>query len=226
VDNTIETLGLFAGLLLIAGFVMTSIRKLRLFALGAGVAALMAFGANPSEPLPIVLAAAFVLINGTQLGVLMGRERFGRSLVDERGLFAEILCIDNTAQQNRLRDLLTWRDVSGGKLLLEQDQPSPPLIYIAQGRARIEYDGKLIGVSGAGDFVGEMSLVSGKPAAASVIACDGMRVAEFDRDALGHFAREVPELGNAITSALNRGLAEKVARMNAAAAAKTDETAR
>ena len=216
-DSSIAALGIFSGVLLIAAILMTSIRALRMFALAAGIAALVKFGATPEEPLPIVLAALFVLVNGVQLGVLMSRAKMGRSLVDERGLFAEVLAVDKPGQQARLRDLLTWQDIKAGQFLMEQGQKSPPLVYIASGRASIQLDGAMVGMCGAGDFAGEMSLVSGGPATATVLAEDDMRVAEFDRDALGHFSREVPEVGNAISAALNRGLAQKVARMNAIA---------
>jgi hypothetical protein len=222
-ENTADALGMFAGILLIAAFIMTSIRAMRMFGLAAGVAALMMFATNPDKPLPIILAALFILVNGVQLGVLMSRSRMGRLLVDERGLFAEVLAIDRPKEQARLRDLMTWRDIRKGHFLMEQGQKDPPLVYIARGRASIEHDGTLIGMCGAGDFAGEMSLVSGDPATATVTAEEDMRIAQFDRDALGHFSREVPELGNAISAALNRGLAAKVARMNAKAALGKDD---
>ena len=43
-------------------------------------------------------------------------------------------------------------------------------IIIVDGRARVEADGKAIAELGAGDVVGEMSVIDGKPRSATVIA--------------------------------------------------------
>lgn len=220
VMGTGAAFGYLAGILLIAAVLMTSIRALRVFALAAGLAAVAYFAYHPSQTIGMVLAALFVLVNGIQLLVVIRRARSGSTLADERKLFTEVLAIDNPAQQRRLRDLIEWRDARFDEVLMEEGQHDPPLIYVASGAASIEHDGQIVGVCGAGDFAGEMSLVSGEAASATVRVTNKMRIAEFDRDALGHFSREVPEVGNAISSALNRGLAAKVARMNEAAMAK------
>lgn len=212
-----SALGYLAGIFLIAAVLMTSIRALRIFALLGGLCAIAFLVATNAAPFYLILAGIFVLVNGVQLGVLMTRARKGTALSDEQALFAQVLGMDNPGQRNRLRDLLTWRDLREGDVLMDEGQSNPPLVYIASGAAEIEHDGNLVGLCGAGDFAGEMSLISGERASATVTAVRPMRIAEFDRDALGHFAREVPEVGNAISSALNRGLAAKVARMNEAA---------
>ncbi|WP_379549903.1 Crp/Fnr family transcriptional regulator [Erythrobacter sp. W53] len=220
--ETLSILGYLAGILLIIAVLMTSIRALRIFALLGGLAALAYFGLRGDGPFEFILAGLFVVANGMQLGILISRARKGNLLVDEQALFAQVLGVDNPGQRNRLRDLLAWRELTEGEVLMTQGQSDPPLVYIASGSAEIEHDGRLVGVCGAGDFAGEMSLISGEKASATVTANRPMRIAQFDRDALGHFSREVPEVGNAIASALNRGLAAKVSRMNQAATIKAD----
>ena len=76
-----------------------------------------------------------------------------------------------------------------------------------------------MGVCGAGDFLGEMSLLTGENASATVRVTNDLRMAKFDRDGLAQFTAGVPELKRAFDAALNRGLAAKVLRMNKAAAA-------
>ena len=97
---------------------------------------------------------------------------------------------------------------------MRQGDRAPPLIYVAQGTATITHNGKLVGTCSAGDFLGEMSVISGEKASATVTAGGGMRIAIFDRAALGEMVRHVPELGCAIDGALNRSLASKLLRMN------------
>ena len=86
-------------------------------------------------------------------------------------------------------------------------------------------DGKAVGACGPGDFLGEMSLISGQTATATVTASEAMRVARFDREALAQLARAAPEVGRALDSALNRSLAAKVLRMNEVAAARGETVA-
>ncbi len=208
--------GYLAGILLVSAILMTSIRALRIFALGAGVAAIAYFITRNEQSFALILAVLFVLANGVQLLILMNRSRTGNALTEEQALFTHLLAIDSPQHQRRLRDLLEWRDVRSGHVLMDEGQRDPALIYIADGSALIEHAGKDVGICGKGEFLGEMSLVSGEKATATVTAREAMRIAVFDRDALGHFAREVPEIGNALSAALNRGLAAKVSRMNVA----------
>ncbi|GMM93976.1 Crp/Fnr family transcriptional regulator [Qipengyuania sp. MTN3-11] len=206
-----------AGILMFAGVLMTSIRALRVFLLGGGVAALAYLMQNDAPALAFLLALLFVLANGVQLALLIRRARRGVMLTEEQALFDHILQISDQSQQRRLRDLLTWRDIRQGEVLMEQGQLDPPLIYIARGTAGVDVSGRKVGECTVGDFLGEMSVLSGERASATVVAGEPMRIVQFDRDALGQFAREVPEVGSALSGALNRGLSAKIGRMNAAA---------
>ncbi len=211
--DTIGLLPYLAGILLVAAFLMTSIRALRVFALTAGLAAFASFLSGGDE-LALLIAGLFVVVNAAQLLVLMRRAQAGTAMGDEQLLFDGVLGIGDSNHRGRLRDLITWRTARVGEVLMEQGQPDPPLVYIASGVAGVEIGERRVGLCGAGDFLGEMSLVSGDKASATVRVIEPMRIAVFDRDALGHFSREVPELGIAFSGALNRGLASKIDRMN------------
>lgn len=213
-----QIIPLLSALLLITALAMTTIRRLRLVALAAGLLALVHVVSNEMGLVPMLLAAAFVTVNLAQLAVLWSRSRKGTMLEEEKALFEHLLGAKASSHQGRLRDLIRWRDVGMGTVLMRQGEQDPPLIYVASGKVRVEADGVEVGVCEEGDFLGEMSLVSGRKASATVTVVQLARIARFDRDALAQYARAVPEVGTAITNALNRGLAAKVERMNAAAA--------
>lgn len=219
-----EVLAYGAGLLAIVASATTTIRALRYVLLAAGLAAIAHFVID-GQVAWTVLAAIFVAINLLQIAVLRRRARSGSMLEEEVGLFARLLGVEDPGRQQRLRDLMVWRDVAPGDVLMRQDQPDPPLIYVARGGVHVECDGLRVGTCGPEEFLGEMSLVSGQTASATVIVAEPSRVASFDRDALAHYARAVPEVDTALTHALNRGLAAKVRRMNEAAAAARTENA-
>ena len=211
-----DYLGWLAGLAMVAAMIPTQVRTIRLAALLAGVLALAYFAVSDGFGAGMVFAAAFTLVNAMRLVELHRRARRGNMSVEERELFDHVMQIEDPAKQNRLRDLMQWRDVPAGGDLITQDQLDPPLIYIASGEAQIVRNGEIVGQCGAGEFVGEMSHISGHKASATVAVKHPIRMAQIDRDALANLARGVPEIGRAVDSAFNRSLAAKVMRMNQA----------
>ncbi|MEM7779854.1 MAG: cyclic nucleotide-binding domain-containing protein [Pseudomonadota bacterium] len=207
-------LGLLAGVVLVAAMVPTQVRTIRLLALAAGLLALAYLGMSGGSILALAIAAAFVIVNAMRLAELHRRARRGNMTAEERELFDHVMQMEDPNKQNRLRDLMQWRDVDVGEALIAQDQLDPPLIYIATGRAKIVRDAEIVGECAGGEFVGEMSHISGQRASASVEVTEPMRMAQIDRDALAQLARSVPEIGRAVDSAFNRSLAAKVMRMN------------
>ncbi len=216
-----ENVALLGALLLVAAMVPTSIRLVRLIALAAGGAAIVHFSLGGIAGPWVWLAIAFVLINAAQLARLHLRTRTHGLREEERELLEHVLNVEEPDRQRRLRDLLEWRDAPAGELLMRQGERSPPLIYVASGRGRIEVGGNLVGTCAKGDFLGEMSAILGEDATATVVVAEPMRIAHFDRDALAEMTRTMPELQRAFDHALNRGLAAKIVRMNANAAQDT-----
>ena len=212
-----EIFAYLAGVLLVASAILTSVRAQRVFGALAGAVGLFWFTVYDGTPFWAMLAGLFFVAHILQLSVLHGRARTGKMLSEEQTLFTQVLQLDDAGQQGKLRDLLRWRTARVGEVLMEQGQLDPPLVYIASGSADVMRDERAVGLCGAGDFLGEMSLVSGETASASVTVREPARIAVFDRDALGQYARAVPEVGASLNAALNRGLAAKIERMNAAA---------
>ena len=201
---------------LITSMMMTSLRWLRILALGSGLAAILHFTLQTSDNASLFWVALFVIANGSQLAILLFRSRLSVMHKEERELLEKILEIEEPASQRRLLGLIEWADVEVDTLLMEQGQANPPLIYVASGAAAIEHDGAIVGVCGSGDFLGEMSILTGERASASVRVTNTMRIARFDRNGLAQMTRALPEIDRALSAALNRGLAAKVIRMNAA----------
>ena len=212
-------LHLTCGLLVVA-MLMNSLRTLRIFALAAGISAVGYFAFEGRGGPVLLWAGLFLLVNAVQLSLMhQRRRRLADMPPEERALLDDILRVEEPAHQRRLVGLLAWRGASAGEVLILQGQRNPPLIYVARGTADIIHEGRLVGVCGEGDFLGDMSMVSGESASATVTATGPMRIALIDRAALLEMGRTIPEVGAAFDRALNRGLVAKIVRMNQAAAA-------
>lgn len=209
------TLYLFL-ILLIAAMLAASLRWMRILALGACAAGLAHYAVG-DDRVAAVLAGILGFVALLQLLILLRRSRTGGMSAEERELLEQILAIEDPANQRRLLGLIEWRDMGEGQALMKQGERDPPLVYLAQGAALIAHDGIQVGEAGKGDFLGEMSLVTGATASASVTVTKAARVARFDRDALVQVSRAIPEIGKALDGALNRSLVAKVIRMNEAA---------
>lgn len=206
--------GWFAGIALVAAMLPHQVRNIRILCLAAGLFGVLYFVFAQQWAFGLVLAAAFLLVNAMRFSELVKRARTGTMTSEERELFDHVMQIGDPTKQNRLRDLMTWSDVPLGEVLIMQDQVDPPLIYIASGRAAIIRDDVVVSECGAGEFVGEMSQISGNLASATVKVVQPMRMATMDRDALAQLTKSLPEIGRAVDSAFNRSLAVKVMRMN------------
>ena len=213
-DTVTVIFGLLAGLVLMASMIPHQVRHIRLISLVAGLLGVIYFALAEGLGAGLAFTAAYVLVNIGRLAELRRRARGGMMTSEERELFDHVMQIEEPAQQSRLRDLMIWEDVSVGFQLIKQGEIDPPLIYIASGRAEIERDLAIVSECGASEFLGEMSLVSGDRASATVTVTQDMRMARLDRDALGQLARSLPEVGKALDRAFNRSLAVKVLRMN------------
>ncbi len=207
-------LGWLAGVAIVGAIIPHQVRMIRLVALAAGLLAIGHFALADGLGVGLAMALVFTIINGVRLYALYRRARSGVMTAEERDLFEYVMKIEEPAQQNRLRDLMVWEDMPVGSQLIRQGQSDPPLIYIASGRAEIERDLAIVSECGAGEFLGEMSHVSGDKASATVTVTQDMRLARLDRDALGQLAQSLPEIGKAVDRAFNRSLAVKVLRMN------------
>ena len=218
-----DSLLISAGLLAIVGIAQGSLIRMRLAFFAAGLLALVQFAIIGWNFAGFFLTLFFVAICGVRLMSLVRNARAGSTLDHESELFNQVMKVEDPANQRRLRDVLQWQDFAEGEVLMQQGDKVPPLIYIAQGSAAITHDGMPVGACGPGDFLGEMSVISGERASATVKANEAMRIASFDRASLGEMVRLVPELGRAIDGALNRSLAGKLLRMNESSGSPSPE---
>jgi CRP/FNR family transcriptional regulator, cyclic AMP receptor protein len=95
-------------------------------------------------------------------------------------LFAEC----TPAQIEQIRSLLTMLTVEPGTVLMGEGRFGFEFIVIADGEAAVSLGGRTVATLGAGDFVGEMSLLAGSPRSATVRAATSLtfyvaNVAEF-----------------------------------------------
>jgi len=81
-----------------------------------------------------------------------------------------------------------------GKVLTTQGEPGREFMIIEDGTARVEIDGRTVAHLGPGDFMGELSLITGDPRTATVTATSDMIVRVLNRREFSSMLDESPRL--------------------------------
>lgn len=107
--------------------------------------------------------------------------------------------------QRHLREIGRHADqvkVEEGRVLAQQEKKGWEFIFIVDGKARVEKNGKIIRQLSEGDFFGEISLIDGEPRTATVTADTDMTLLIVNKASFDHLLDKVPGLQRKILIAL------------------------
>jgi CRP-like cAMP-binding protein len=94
------------------------------------------------------------------------RERLIATLAETSPLFSPFTALERVALAARFQFL----EIDDGLAMIEQGKKSPGLFVLLSGEALLAGSGRTVGTVGAGDMFGELSLITGQDATASVVA--------------------------------------------------------
>jgi len=114
------------------------------------------------------------------MGVLLGAAAWpiGRGLwndtnvrftPDERAMLDRLFSELPTSRARHLIDQGVWLSGREGDVLTRENEPVDNLYYLAQGEARVLSMDALVGLCRPGDLIGELTVLSGESASATVI---------------------------------------------------------
>lgn len=202
-----------AYVLLIASMLMRNMRWLRIFAIAAGTVSAIYYWTQ-ADYVSVFWESIFTLVNVFQLFYIALENSRGRFSKDERYFIETCLPGLERAQARRFVKLGAWTQVSDGAILITEDTCPQRLKFVVDGVANVTRRAKHLGKVGKGDFLGEMSYLTGKDASASVISETTMRYLAFNRDVLKDHLTKNPEVRFALESSFNRNLVGKLVKTN------------
>lgn len=206
--------GHFTYFLLIVSMLMRRMVMLRLLAVASGLAKIVYRAAFMVDPVSVLWETIFVIVNVVQL-LLIWYYEYHHRFDEEHKHFADNMpdTVDRSAIK-RLLDLAELERYQPGTVLTTEGQPVTQLTYIADGIVKIERAGSLVAICGPGDYVGELSFLSGKPATATATVVKPTRGLVFDQARLTAATEGDSQLRRTLDSALNKNLAGKLTRSN------------
>jgi thioredoxin reductase (NADPH) len=104
----------------------------------------------------------------------------------------------SSEQIDRIRSVAQLRPVQAGEVLYEPSQPDVPLFIVLEGNVSISRTGeneKILAVREAGQFTGEMSVISGKRSLLKARVTGNGSVLELSRDKVLSLMAKDSELG-------------------------------
>lgn len=111
----------------------------------------------------------------------------------------------STLSNRHLNEIAKYADqlsIKAGKVLAEQGGLGWEFIFILEGKARVEKNGKVINRLTSGDFFGEISLIDRGPRTATVIAETDMTLLIVNSKSFDHLLDTVPGLQKKILISL------------------------
>lgn len=89
-----------------------------------------------------------------------------------------------------------------GRVLMRQGARGRELVVIVEGDVAIERDGRQVAARGAGDFLGELALVTGRSRTATVTATSDVRALVLAGRDFDRLLREVPTIAVKVMKAV------------------------
>lgn len=130
-----------------------------------------------------------------------------RRLLRDLALFEDLSAL----QIEGLANLFEARRLEPGEVLFKQGTSDTSLHVVAAGivefKRQVGTASETIGCIGAGEYVGEIGLLTGAPHAATVIARTHCRIHRLPREAIAPLLSESADLALAFDKAVRRGLA-------------------
>jgi len=198
--------------LLVASMLMRSIVWLRVLAIAAGVTRIIIRLFVVYDPVAVLWEAVLVAINVAQLLLIWWYERHHRFSDDEKYLLDRLAPGTDRRALRRLFSRGSWRHVEAGERLTTEGEPVSELIFLAEGVVRIEKGGQIVAVCGRGDFIGEMSFITGGNATATAVSDRPSRVLAFRQRDLHDAVADDAGIRHILETAFNRNLIDKLSK--------------
>lgn len=116
-----------------------------------------------------ILGGMLVLLAAAVVGRRVWRDRAVRFTPDEQHMMDSLFDGLPRGRARHLVDQGVWISGKAGDSLTREGEPVEHLYYLAEGDAKVMCDGVEVGHCGAGDLIGELTVLSGETATATVI---------------------------------------------------------
>ena len=204
--------GHLASILTMAAYLLKDILWLRLLTILSCFAGIAFNYFVPATPLWSVIYwnMLFAVINIVQIAVII-RERTGIHFTDEEKELHETL-FKNFApfEFMKLMRIGKWLEAKQGEVLAAEKQSLDAVMLIYNGLVGVETNGKEVATLKDGNFIGEVSFITGGEATATVRALMPTRYIAWPKEAISQLLNRNPSMRFAMQAMLSTDLSKKL----------------
>lgn len=196
----------------LAGFIVKDILWLRvLIIIGFNIELVYHFrDLHAPEWAEIVWCGFYILVNGYQFTMLY-RERRNLKFTDEElALHAKVFKDMPKSAFRKLLNIAGQEDLPTDFVMVHQNTMIDKLALISDGLAKIEVDDAIVSYVRNGQFVGEMSFLSGNLTTATVTTIDETRCLLWDKEQLKELMKKDIEVETSLRMVFNSDLLSKL----------------
>lgn len=201
--------------LLVLSMMMSEMVWLRAIAIAAGLIRIVNRAYFDIDAIVVPWEMLFVAVNVGQLLIIWYYQTRHRFSDDEQRLVARIPA---DVERRTVRKLLRMGRPGTAlpdHILTTKNAPVAELVFVFDGIVQIEDEGRIVAVCGAGEFVGEMSFITGGTASATARVVRPISYIAFDQKSLRDAIATDSDLKRALDGILNRDLVGKLVKSNA-----------
>lgn len=121
------------------------------------------------DPVGVFWESLLVLVNIIQLSLTYAQNRLEKFNSVESSFVHKAFPGLSNSLKRRILSRGSWLEVEEGTELTKAGEPAKCLVYVADGEVEISVNGNVVGRCGNGDFIGELTVLSGNPATGTAI---------------------------------------------------------
>lgn len=211
-------LGHLQYLLLVLAMLPARLIRVRLGVCASAIAGILASGLSSFAPQALFWNTLLLLMNLVLLLQYARSNRAVRFSPDEEGMLSILLRDLPRARARHFLDQGFWLSGQPGEVLIREGEPVSHLFYVASGTARVMSAGKQVGLCHAGDLIGEVTVLSGEAASATVVLAEASRLWCAPAKTLRLYLDAHHDVRHAVEQSFAAALRHKLQEMNRAVA--------
>lgn len=197
--------------LILGSFLVTDILWLRMLMVAASASFIGYFAAqSPALMPPVYWNLLFTLVNVVHIYRLFMERRPVDLAPEAQALYSRAFRALSPREFDRLLGVSTWSTAASQEGIVPQGVHIDRLMAIASGRVSVRVDEREVARLGEGEFVGEMSFLTGNLTSASVAALEPTRYVTWTRSDLQGLLEDSPMLALKVQQILGADVVEKL----------------
>jgi len=213
-DNALilEILANLANLIYVLGFAIKKMHWLRVMMIAGAVMEIIYFLFVAESPIwsYIFWCGIWIFVNGFQLAIYLNDKLNFKMTPEETRVYQMVFHPLAISDFKKILNLASWKTISPKEQIVKEKTEIDNLFLIFTGVAEVDANGQRVAYIRDGNFIGEMSLISGGKTTANVSALTEIKMLVWNREELKKLMDKSKEIEDGLKSVFNLDFVKKL----------------